>query len=258
MKEDLNARDAAIVSNGDGMSPFVVLCDHASRRIPERYGDLGLMEAELTCHIAWDLGASAVSATLSEILDAPLVQSSVSRLVIDCNRRLDAPNLIWTQSEATRIVANEGIDEAERQYRIDHFYLPYHEAIADVLNRRQQAGRETILVCVHSFTPVYNGVPRPWPIGLIHGKHEGYTRGVFDALTAQVPEMQVGWNEPYAAKDGVTFTLERHGDARGLAATMIEIRNTEILEPAGVGAWAERLARCLEIARVGRPGTSES
>ena len=80
-------------------------------------------------------------------------------------------------------------------------------------------------------------------------------RGVFDALTAQVPEMRVGWNEPYAAKDGVTFTLEQHGDARGLAATMIEIRNTEILEPAGVGAWAERLARCLEIARVERPGT---
>jgi predicted N-formylglutamate amidohydrolase len=81
---------------------------------------------------------------------------------------------------------------------------------------------------------------------------------VFDALKAQAPEMQVGWNEPYAAKDGVTFTLERHGDARGLAATMIEIRNTEILEPAGVGAWAERLARCLEIARAGRPGRRDS
>jgi len=213
---------------------------------------MGLTEAELSSHIAWDPGALAVSEGLSAILDAPLVYSTVSRLIIDCNRRLDAPNLIWTLSEATRIAANEELDEAERQYRIDRYYRPYHEAIAQLLDRRQRMGLETILVCVHSFTPVFNGVARPWPIGLIHGRDDGFTRGVFDALEAEAPAMQVGWNEPYAASDGVTFTLEHHGDARGLPAVMIEIRNTEILDPVGARAWAGLLARCLGTARAGR------
>ena len=102
---------------------------------------------------------------------------------------------------------------------------------------------------MHSFTPVYLGVARPWPIGLIHGVDTTYTQALFDALKAEDPELNVGWNEPYAALNGVTLTLERHGDGRGLPATMIEIRNNEILDPAGVALWADRLARCLETAR---------
>ena len=243
-----------LVSNARGASPFVIVCDHASNRIPERYGNLGLSHTERLSHIAWDPGALAVSRRLSELLDAPLVQSTVSRIVIDCNRELDAPDLIWTLSEATRIAANENLHSDERQYRIDHFHRPYHASIETLLEARRHAGQETILVCMHSFTPVYHGVPRPWPIGLIHGVDTAYTKALFDALKAEDPDLNVGWNEPYAALSGVTLTLERHGDGRGLEATMIEIRHDEILEPAGVTLWSDRLARCLETARQARKG----
>ncbi|WP_349236670.1 MULTISPECIES: N-formylglutamate amidohydrolase [unclassified Devosia] len=245
---------AVVVTNARGTSPFVIVCDHASNRIPERYGDLGLSQVQRLSHIAWDPGALAVSRALSDALDAPLVQSTVSRLVIDCNRALDAPDLIWTLSEATPILANGNLDEAERQFRISHFHQPYHASIHTLLEARRHAGREAVLVCVHSFTPVYHGVARPWPIGLIHGSDQRFTRALYDALKAEDPELNVGWNLPYAAQSGVTLTLEQHGDGRGLESTMIEIRHDEILEVAGVQFWSERLARCLVAARQRRKG----
>ncbi|MCR6670323.1 N-formylglutamate amidohydrolase [Devosia ginsengisoli] len=246
---DVSGEKAVLVTNARGASPFVIVCDHASNRIPTRYGDLGLTPTERLSHIAWDPGALAVSQRLADRLDAPLVQSTVSRIVIDCNRELDAPDLIWTLSESTRIAANEHLDAAERQYRIDHFHRPYHAAIETLLEARRHAGQETILVCMHSFTPVYLGIARPWPIGLIHGVDTGFTRALFDALKDEAPDLNLGWNEPYAALNGVTLTLEKHGDGRGLPATMIEIRNDEILDPTGVTLWADRLGRCLETAR---------
>lgn len=253
---DATADKSVLVSNARGASPFVIVCDHASNRIPEKYGDMGLSHAERLSHIAWDPGALAVSRHLSDRLDAPLVQSTVSRLIIDCNRELDAPDLIWTLSEATRIAANEALSAEERQYRIDRFHRPYHSAIETLLEARRHAGQDTILICMHSFTPIYHGVARPWPIGLIHGIDTRYTQAVLDALKNEEPDLNVGWNEPYAALNGVTLTLERHGDGRGLEATMIEIRHDEILEPAGVTLWGDRLARCLEAARVARKEAS--
>jgi predicted N-formylglutamate amidohydrolase len=251
---DISGQKAVLVSNARGRSPFVIVCDHARNRIPARYGSLGLTAIERLSHIAWDPGALSVSARLSELLDAPLVRSTVSRLIIDCNRDLDAPDLIWTLSENTRIAANEQLDAAERQYRVDHFHRPYHASIETLLEARRHAGQETILICLHSFTPVYHGIARPWPIGVIHGRDSGYTQAVFDALKAEDDSLAIGWNEPYAALNGVTLTLERHGDGRGIDATMIEIRNDEILEPAGVSLWGNRLARCLETARLARKG----
>lgn len=232
----------------------MLVCDHASNRIPSKYGNLDLSQIERVSHIAWDPGALAVSRALSEKLDAPLVQSTVSRLIIDCNRDLDAPDLIWKMSEATRIAANENVHLDERTFRINHYHRPYHASIETLLEARRHAGMETILVCMHSFTPVYHGVPRPWPIGLIHGLDQRYTRAVYDALKADDTDLNVGWNEPYAALNGVTLTLEKHGDGRGLDATMIEIRHDEILEPAGVAMWSNRLAHCLQTARVAHRG----
>jgi len=242
-------QNAVLVSQKDGASPFVLVCDHASNRIPEKYGDLGLNAEERSSHIAWDPGALAVSQALSELLGATLVESTVSRLVIDTNRDLDAPDLIWTLSEATRIAANENISAAERQFRIDTYHRPFHDTVEAVLADRLAAGRETILVCVHSFTPVFLGKARPWPIGLIHGRDQAFTRALQLALADDSPDINIGWNEPYAALNGVTLTLEKHGDRRGIPATMIEIRNDEIATPQGVARWAERLARCLETAR---------
>jgi len=242
----------AMTINAEGASPLVFVCDHASNRIPEEYGDLGLSAIERLRHIAWDPGALAVSLALSDLLDAPLIHSTVSRLVIDCNRTYTAPGLITSISEDTEIPGNRNVGENDRARRIADFHEPFHAAIDAVLNRRAAEAHETILVAMHSFTPVYKGVSRPWPIGLIHGVDTGYTRAVFDMLKAEEPDLDVGWNEPYAALNGVTYTLEHHGDERKLPSTMIEIRHDEILEPNGVARWATLLARCLESARMGR------
>lgn len=246
----------AITINPEGRSPFVLVCDHASNRIPERYGDLGLSLAQRLEHIAWDPGALSVCQALVDLLDAPLVHSTVSRLIIDCNRDTNSPELIRTLSEATVIAANIDVTPEERARRIGDYHAPFHLAIERVLDRRAERGLPTVLVCMHSFTPIYLGVPRPWPIGVIHGRDTGYTQKLFHALKAEDAAMDLGWNEPYAALNGVTLTLERHGDGRGLDATMIEIRNTEILEPAGVAFWAARLARSLTQAHETRSRTA--
>lgn len=235
--------------NASGDGPFVLVCDHASNRIPDGFDGLGLRPHERLMHIAWDPGALAVALQLSERLDAPLVHSTVSRLVVDCNRTDTAPDLIPVVSELTSIPGNAALEPGDRLTRVARYHTPFHAAITDLLDRRKAAGQETILVTVHSYTPVYKGVQRPWPIGLIHGRDMGFTRAVGDALLAEWPDLNLGWNEPYAALNGVTHTLEHHGDGRGLEATMIEIRHDEILEPAGVTFWSDRLARALERAR---------
>ena len=241
--------------NADGRGPFAIVVDHASNRIPPRWGDLGLSPSDRIRHIAWDPGALAVSLRLSELLDAPVVHSTVSRLVIDCNRDLDAPDLVPTISETTDIPGNMGLTEDDRRWRIAAAHAPFHSAIDRLLEARAAAGLPTILVCMHSFTPTYKGKARPWPIGLIHARGERYTAALRDALAGEAPDMNIGWNEPYSALNGVTYTLEHHGDGRGLDATMIEIRHDEILEPGGVARWAERLARCLTAARVALDGS---
>lgn len=241
--------------NAGGQGPFAIVVDHASNRIPPRWGDLGLSPHDRVRHIAWDPGALAVSLRLSDLLDAPLVHSTVSRLVIDCNRDLDAPDLVPTISETTAIPGNAVVSAEDRQWRIASAHAPFHDAIDRVLDARAAAGLETILVCMHSFTPIYRGVERPWPIGLIHARDTAYTAALRNALAADEPSLNIGWNEPYSALNGVTYTLEHHGDGRGIASTMIEVRHNEILEPNGVALWAARLARCLDAARVAlKPG----
>ncbi|MEP7241903.1 MAG: N-formylglutamate amidohydrolase [Devosia sp.] len=240
--------------NAQGKSPFVLVCDHASNRIPPAYANLGLSAADRLRHVAWDPGALAVSLRLTELLDAPLLHATASRLVIDCNRHLDSPTAIAELSEITAIPGNIGISAADRAERTARYHAPFHEAIDRLLAQRQAAGRDSILVCMHSFTPVYLGVKRPWPIGILPPPGERFSAALFEALAGELPGMALGWNQPYAGGKGVSYTVDRHGEGRD--ATMIEIRHDEILEPNGVALWADRLARCLEAARVALHGAS--
>ena len=207
-------------------------------------------DTTLAALTAWDPGALAVSRVLSDRLDTPLVEAAFSRLVIDPNRALDAPDLIRTESETGPIPANQALPEDERQYRIDRFHRPYHAAIDTLLDARRHAGQESVLVCLHSFAPVHRGRARPWPVGILPGHDPGFSLALRQALADLVPGLAIGWNEPYASMRGVTLTLERHG--RGLAATMIELRHDEILSPDGVALWADRLAEALMAALLAR------
>ena len=241
--------NAVKVHNRDGASPFVLLCDHASNFIPAAYGTLGLDASELSRHIAWDPGALPVASMMAAALDAPLVQSCISRLVIDCNRPLDAPDLIWTVSESTVIPGNQNNDAADRATRIALAYTPFHDAIDALVSQRLARGQETWLVSVHSFTPVYNGIARPWHIGIIHDADERLSAPTIAALR-QIDGITVGVNEPYSPADRVYFTLEKHARSRGLPCAMIEIRNDEISGEAGQRKWAERLTGIFKSLRV--------
>jgi len=238
--ERLAPSDSVRVTNRRGSSPWVIVCDHASNFVPPQYGTLGLQTADLDRHIAWDPGASAVAERMAERLDAVLVQSRVSRLVIDCNRSFDAPDLIAALSETIEIPGNRDLSADERARRIAFVHQPFHDAIDDVIRVRLRDGRPTWLVSVHSFTPVYRGVPRPWQIGIIHDDDVRLS-GPLIAVLEGLGGVTVGDNQPYSPTDRVYYTLERHARSRGLPCVMIEIRNDEISEERGQLLWGDRL-----------------
>jgi predicted N-formylglutamate amidohydrolase len=232
------------VTNPGGTSPYLFTCDHASNHMPAEFGTLGLAVEEFQRHIAWDPGALPVARLLAKALDATLIESCVSRLVIDCNRPLDAPNLIPEISETTAVPGNVGLSPQQRQARVDLAWRPFHDTIEQTISERLAAGRETRLVSIHSYTPVYLSKARPWHIGIIHDDDERIAAPLLRAFNA-VAGIVVGDNQPYSPADLVYFTLERHARSRGLACAMIEIRNNEIAAEAGQRKWAELLGAML-------------
>ncbi len=228
--------------NTNGANAFVITCDHASNFMPAEFGGLGLEAADLLRHIAWDPGALAVSRTMSRLLDAPLVFGGVSRLLIDCNRPLNAPDLIAEKSEATAIPGNLNLTESQRLDRIARFYDPFHHALDQMVTNKLMHSASPGMIAVHSFNPVYKGVSRPWEIGIIHDDEDEWALGIVDGLRAE-GGLTVGINEPYSPTDRVYFTLERHARSRGLPAVMIEIRNDEIADEKNQQRWGELLAK---------------
>lgn len=188
---------------------------------------------------------------MADALDATLVHSGISRLVIDCNRPLDAANLFWTVSEGTIIPGNQNLTEAEQRRRIALAYDPFHAAIEAAVQSRLAKGQETWIVSVHSFTPVYLGVSRPWQIGVIHDDDERIAQPMIGQLMRE-SGLNVGVNQPYSPADKVYFTLEKHARSRELPCAMIEVRNDEISDGAGQLAWAQRLATVLGSVEIGR------
>lgn len=232
------------VVNGQGKGPFVLVCDHASNHLPPAYGTLGLSEADLKAHIAWDPGAIGVAIALSKLMDSPLVHSCVSRLIIDCNRDTLAPDLIPPVSELTGIPGNQNLDDTQRAERIALSHTPFHSTIDALIEQRLAEGVATAVVSIHTYTPVYKGVSRPWEIGLIYDADTSLAGPALAALKAD-GHLTVGDNEPYSPADGVYYTLMRHGQDRGLKSLMIEIRNDEVASPEAELKWAERLAPIL-------------
>lgn len=240
---DGGAEPVAIV-NRDGAGRFVILCDHASNALTAQFGTLGLSPADLQAHIAWDPGALGVSHRLSQLLDAPLIHPTLSRLLVDCNRAPDAPDLAPALSETTEIPGNRDLSEEDRAARIALVHAPFHAAIDEVLEERAARGQPTMLVSVHTFTPVYRGHSRPWEIGVLYDRDRRLAGHLISALKSD-SSLTVGDNEPYAPSDGVYYTLDRHGQARGLACVMLEIRNDEVASAAAEDIWARRLAPLL-------------
>lgn len=235
------------VTRPDGRSALLLTCDHAGRRVPRALGRLGLPEAEFDRHIAWDIGIAGVSAGIAEALDAVLIGQVYSRLVIDCNRPPRVEGSIPAISESTAIPGNRGLSGEDRAARVAEVFAPYHARIEAEIAARAAAGRETVLVAMHSFTPVYKGVARPWHVGTLFGRDERLAAALRDLLLAE-GDLVVGHNEPYAVSDDSDYAIPVHGERNALVHVGIEIRQDLIADPAGEAAWAQRLSRLLPLA----------
>jgi predicted N-formylglutamate amidohydrolase len=243
-----NARDAAFeIYNGAGRGSALILCEHASHHIPQRYGDLGLAEADRLSHAAWDPGARAVALALADALNAPLIASCVSRLVYDCNRPPEAASAMPEKSELIEVPGNRGLTDQQRQERVETVYQPFVEAVSKMVETRKAAGLQTALITVHSFTPVYYGTPRAVEIGILHDSDSRLADAMLAAAPA-LPSRRVERNEPYGPQDGVTHSLQLHGLNKGLANVMIEVRNDLLRNPEEEAQMAEELLTLLRPA----------
>ncbi len=244
----LSGTDPVEVTNPDGRGGFVLACEHAGNFIPPELHGLGLGPGLTTSHIAWDPGALPVARELSRLLDAPLVAQRVSRLVYDCNRPPESDSAIPEVSEIHPVPGNRDLSPEARQERVVAVYLPFRDILAARLDAARAAGSEPLLVTVHSFTPVYRGIPRDVDIGILHDTDSRFADAVLQHAGAD-GDLAVRRNEPYGPADGVTHTLQVHALPRGLGNVMIEIRNDLIREGAGQQSMAARLARWLAAAR---------
>src|SRR5450631_2382462 len=228
-----------------GQSNFVIVVDHASRRIPRQLEDLGLPAPELQRHIAWDIGALAVARQVAAALDAPLLAQNYSRLVIDCNRDPNVATSIPKMSESAEILGNIGLSEVEAGARRAEIFDPYHQRITALLDERAAAGRTTILVAQHSMTNIFKGVSRPMHAAVLYNRDRRFAGLVLDALRRD-DGLIVADNEPYFVSDETDYTIPHHGERRGLPHVEIEIRQDLVSGESGQAEWAERIARALE------------
>jgi predicted N-formylglutamate amidohydrolase len=230
----------------DGKSPFFLVCDHAGNEIPRSLNALGLHDSALQRHIAWDIGAAGVTGFLVGLLDAFAVLQTYSRLVIDCNRPPASDESIAETSEDTRIPGNEFLPQAQRDARLRDVFVPYHERVRRELDQRIEAGRPVVLISMHSFTPVFRGVRRPWDIGILYNRDARTAEAMMTQLRQDIAQVVVvGDNQPYAVDDESDYTLPVHGEQRGLPHLGIELRQDLISDKKDQELWAGRLAPAL-------------
>ena len=215
-------------------SNLLLLCDHASNALPGGWDGLGLSSEQLEQHIAWDIGAAAVTRHLARLLGAPALLTRYSRLFIDCNRALDTPNSIPEESDGVAVPANRAVPAAEAARRAD---IAYHRE----LSRRLDVLNDPFVAAMHSCTPIFSGVARPWHVGVLWRQDAASAERLIAAL-ARDKSLCVGDNQPYSALETLGYTVADVLEPRKLRHVIIEIRQDLIAGSAGAEAWAERLA----------------
>jgi predicted N-formylglutamate amidohydrolase len=238
--------EAVAVQNPHSASAIFFISDHAGRRIPLRLGTLGLGDADLERHIAWDIGIQGVTTSLADKLGATYIYQRYSRLVIDCNRRPSVSQSVMLISDGTEIPGNRNLTDQEMRAREEEIFYPYHRAIERKLERREAAGRPTVIFAMHSCTPIFGGEPgpRPWHIGVIAHRDWRIGDALIDLLSAET-DFCVGRNKPYEVNMETDYTVPIHAESRGLPYVEIEIRQDLIADEAGQRQWAELLGNVL-------------
>ena len=234
------------IINSGVKAPLVLACDHASNTIPASLNNLGLAPANLQGHIAWDIGAAAVTRRLSEILQAPAILARFSRLVIDLNRDPNDPASIPIVSDQTTIPGNQNLAAPERASRKQDLYDPYHERLADLLSHQCSAGVSPGLISIHTFTPHMTGEARPWHIGVLWNRDPRIAEPLIETLEHPSHNLVVGDNKPYSGKQ-YAHTLDIHAGAYGYANCAIEIRQDLVQSEDQVHGWANLLAGIITV-----------
>lgn len=233
------------VLNPHGEGDVLLVCEHATAAIPSVFADLGLQPHALSSHIAWDPGALELSTQLAKMLDATLCYQRYSRLLYDCNRPPESPSAIPEKSEVYEIPGNRNLSARERDQRIETFYRPFQQGLSGLLETRQKSGRQTVLVTVHSFTPVFFGQARDVEVGILHDADRRLADAILGRTAGFACSYTTRRNEPYGPQDGVTHTLVEHGVKNGLLNVMIEVRNDLLQSPEEIGAMAAYLGELI-------------
>jgi predicted N-formylglutamate amidohydrolase len=231
---------AVEIVNPDSEATCFLVCDHASKRLPRRLGDLGLTDAARESHIGWDIGAADLARRLAAGLNATLLLSGYSRLAIDCNRPLASPGSVPASSAGIAIPGNHGLDPLQIAQRRNSLFHPYHQAIAQALDRRRDRGQATALFSIHSFSPDVPGQCRPWHVEFAYNRDRRLAGLLLDSFAAE-HDLTVGDNLPYNVDDESDHTIPVHGERRSLPHVLIEIRQDTLASPALIDRWAERL-----------------
>lgn len=218
------------------------ICDHASNALPPAYGDLGLPPEQLARHIAWDIGAADMTRRLAAQFNAPAVLSTFSRILIDPNRGEDDPTLVRRLYDGAIVPGNARVDAAEIEARKARFFRPYRAAILARVAAMSAAVRPPAIVSLHSFTPIMQGVARPWQIGFLWDRDDRLARPLIEAFRAM--GVLTGDNEPYdGALEG--DTIDATATPLGLANVLVETRHDLIATREGAHLWADRLGVAL-------------
>lgn len=225
-------------------SGCLVVADHAGAAVPTCLHGLGLEQAVFGRHIAVDIGSRAMAGLLAEALGASLILANYSRLVVDLNRHLDDPTAFIPASDGVVIPGNQNLDAAQKRRRADALYHPYHDAIDNLIDDFTARGCVPAIISMHSFTPALANQTRPWHIGVLWDKDPRIACPLLARLR-QVPGLIVGDNEPYSGRHPADYTVDHHGEGRGVANVSLEVRQDLLENQAGVEHWTGLLAEAL-------------
>lgn len=234
-----------VLENETGRSRAVLVSEHGGRLFPERLGRLGLSESNAERHFAWDIGALDLARAMSGRLDAPLLHQRYSRLICDCNRKTSVPTFIPENAEELQVPGNAGLTEAERAARIGEIWQPFHDGLAAFLDRRTQTVPDTVLISIHSFTPVFHGEKRNLHVGLLCDRSRAMSDLMYSALKPSLGD-RIAMNEPYVMSREHDYTIPVHGEDRGLHCTEIELRNDLLASPARIKEWSDKMSSAIE------------
>lgn len=231
--------------NSPGASPVLLVADHASPFFPARMNQLGLADWVLERHVAWDIGSDKLAKFLADSLDAPLVLAGFSRLIVDPNRKIEDSSAFAKISDGIAIPGNMDLGDEQKALRVQSFFKPYHDRITQQLDQFTANGVVPAMIAVHTCSPVFDRIVRPWHIGIMWDKDPRIPVPLIRHFENQ-EGICVGDNEPYSGRHPNDYTIDHHAEPAGLPHVGLEVRQDLVDTEEGAREWAGILARGLK------------